>query len=294
MRAVSAASRRADGPQHPCSTPSRCTSDRCEPRTSYPCSCRRHAATDESTPPDIATRTDGILTGYRGGAPEPAGNLSYRDRRDRGALRRPERRRAELPVGGAGRRAGSTPTGRGAHRDRRRRGGRGTRALGGRDGDLRGSARVSTRRCGSGRRPTGIRSRISHSRGSPCSRLARKRPSRLRPTTRLPRRRAPGPPRSIARRYDAAIARIHEHIAAGDTYQVNFTLRLRATRRGRSEGPLPRPLLRPTWCLLGVPRPRPVPHPVRLPGAVLQDRRRHGLDQADEGHGAAGPVARGG
>src|SRR5206468_6029066 len=46
----------------------------CEPSTSYPCSCRRHAATDESTPPDIATRTDGIPTGYRGGL------LTYRDR----------------------------------------------------------------------------------------------------------------------------------------------------------------------------------------------------------------------
>ncbi len=31
----------------------------CEPTTSYPCSCSRHAATDESTPPDIATSTDG-------------------------------------------------------------------------------------------------------------------------------------------------------------------------------------------------------------------------------------------
>src|SRR5206468_6742184 len=74
IRATSAASRRADGPQHPCSTPFRCTSDMCEPSTSYPCSCRRHAATDESTPPDIATRMDGIPTGYRGGL------LTYRDR----------------------------------------------------------------------------------------------------------------------------------------------------------------------------------------------------------------------
>ncbi len=33
-------------------------------------------------------------------------------------------------------------------------------------------------------------------------------------------------------RYDAAVARIHEHVAAGDTYQVNYTLRLRAQVRG--------------------------------------------------------------
>ncbi len=32
--------------------------------------------------------------------------------------------------------------------------------------------------------------------------------------------------------YDAAIASVREHIAAGDTYQINFTLRLRAQVRG--------------------------------------------------------------
>ena len=36
--------------------------------------------------------------------------------------------------------------------------------------------------------------------------------------------------------YDAAIARIHEHIAAGDTYQVNYTLRLRARVDGDARG----------------------------------------------------------
>jgi para-aminobenzoate synthetase/4-amino-4-deoxychorismate lyase len=36
--------------------------------------------------------------------------------------------------------------------------------------------------------------------------------------------------------YDAAIARIHEAIAAGDTYQVNFTLRLLATIAGDPRG----------------------------------------------------------
>ena len=37
-------------------------------------------------------------------------------------------------------------------------------------------------------------------------------------------------------RYDDAIARIREHIAAGDTYQVNHTLRLRSTVQGDERG----------------------------------------------------------
>ncbi len=36
--------------------------------------------------------------------------------------------------------------------------------------------------------------------------------------------------------YDAAIARIHEHIAAGDSYQVNHTLRLRSRVEGDERG----------------------------------------------------------
>ena len=76
IRATSAASARAAGPQHPCSTPSRCTRFMCEPTTSYPCSLSRHAATDESTPPDIATSTEGMHGGYRAGRRiSPAGIL---------------------------------------------------------------------------------------------------------------------------------------------------------------------------------------------------------------------------
>ena len=37
-------------------------------------------------------------------------------------------------------------------------------------------------------------------------------------------------------RYDRALARIREHIASGDTYQVNHTLRLRATVEGDPRG----------------------------------------------------------
>src|SRR5581483_4818361 len=60
MRATVLASSRARGPQHPWSTPppGRWSSRRCDPITSYPCSSNRHADTDESTPPDIATRTE--------------------------------------------------------------------------------------------------------------------------------------------------------------------------------------------------------------------------------------------
>ena len=37
----------------------------CDPSTSYPCSWSRQAATEESTPPDIATSTDGMRRGYQ-------------------------------------------------------------------------------------------------------------------------------------------------------------------------------------------------------------------------------------
>src|SRR5207344_2059055 len=36
--------------------------------------------------------------------------------------------------------------------------------------------------------------------------------------------------------YDASIGRIHQYIAAGETYQVNFTLRLRAQVDGDPRG----------------------------------------------------------
>ena len=59
---------------------------------------------------------------------------------------------------------------------------------------------------------------------------------------RAPRRRVPaaadgrGRRRRPRERYDAAIDRIHERIAAGDTYQVNHTLRLRARVEGDPRG----------------------------------------------------------
>ena len=68
-------------------------------------------------------------------------------------------------------------------------------------------------------------------RGSRSSRAGRTRPPRRStPRRRRSRRRgAAGRPAEIYRR---AVQRIHEHIAAGDTYQVNYTYRLRAPWEG--------------------------------------------------------------
>ena len=114
----------------------------CEPTTSYPCSCSRHAATEESTPPDIATSTDGMAARLPCAAGDP--HVSWP--RDRGAVRRPHGRRAELPAGGAGRRAGSTPARRGARRARGGRAGRRARPVGRGVRRLRGRSAASTPR----------------------------------------------------------------------------------------------------------------------------------------------------
>ena len=90
--------------------------------------------------------------------------------------------------------------------------------------------------------------------------------------------------------YDAAIARIREHIAAGDTYQVNHTLRLRLAGAGRRAGPLPRPVLRAARRVRRVPEPRALPGALGLPGVVLPHRRRPHHDEADEGNGAPGAL----
>ena len=63
-------------------------------------------------------------------------------------------------------------------------------------------------------------------------------------------------------------------------------------RRRRSAWVVPRPLLRPTWRVLRLPRPRPVSSALGLAGALLRAPRRRDRDQADEGHGTARPVAR--
>ncbi len=63
--------------------------------------------------------------------------------------------------------------------------------------------------------------------------------------------------------------------------------------RRRSPRPLPGPVLRPARALRRLPRPRPLPGAVRVAGALLPPRRRPHRDEADEGHGPAGSVARG-
>src|SRR5439155_403689 len=93
--ATARASDSACGPQHPWSTPSRCTSFRCDPRTRYPCSCSSAAATEESTPPLIATRTEGrSLTRAR--LARPSSDPGGRACEQVGANRLRERRRHDV------------------------------------------------------------------------------------------------------------------------------------------------------------------------------------------------------
>ena len=117
--------------------------------------------------------------------------------------------------------------------------------------------------------------------------------------TVLPEPPADAPPRpppagrpSIDRpAYDAAIAAIHEHIGAGDTYQVNYTLRLRATLEGDARG-LYRDLCfasgartAPIWTRAGSGSCPPPPSSSSGSTAI-------GSDEADEGHGAARSMVR--
>ena len=64
--------------------------------------------------------------------------------------------------------------------------------------------------------------------------------------------------------------------------------------RGGRARPLPRPRARPAGRVRRAPRPRPVPRALGLARALLPHRRRTDHDAADEGHGAARPLARGG
>ena len=90
--------------------------------------------------------------------------------------------------------------------------------------------------------------------------------------------------------YDAAIERIHAHIAAGDTYQVNHTLPTRSRFDGDERD------LYGDLCLaqrggcaayLNAGRYR---RALGLAGAVLPDRRRPHHHATDEGHRAARPL----
>ena len=202
----------------------------CEPMTSYPCSWSRHAATEESTPPDIATSTDSfaVIVGQ-------ATRVSFR--RDRGPVRRSDGRRAELPARRARRRPRGDGPRRGRRRARGRRRGAAARAVGRRLRGLRGGPRPRSR----AHRPPAHRRRPER-RGPArlvraCSRDGRRRPCPIRPRTPRPAATAPpGRRRSTAPPTTTAIDRIRARIAAGDTYQVNHTLRLHATVRGDPRG----------------------------------------------------------
>ena len=93
-----------------------------------------------------------------------------------------------------------------------------------------------------------------------------------------------GPTRGI---YHGAVRRIHEYIAAGDTYQVNYTYRLRAPWDG---DPFER-----FAALARAQRSRyaafvdagEVRRPLGVPGALLPARGRPADLPPDEGHGAA-------
>ena len=95
-------------------------------------------------------------------------------------------------------------------------------------------ASIPRSRCGPAR--TAIRSRGSPWRGSRCSSDARTRPSRSPRPIPNPRSAAAWRPSIDRATYDRAIARIRDHIAAGETYQVNFTLRLRSQVAGDERG----------------------------------------------------------
>ena len=135
--------------------------------------------------------------------------------------------------------------------------------------------------------------RAAPARGSRCSRTASET-ALPEPPRRTPLGASPDAWRAIDRPRRATTRRSHairEHIAAGDTYQVNHTLRLRSRRRRRRAGSVPRPLLRAAGRVRRLSQPRAVPRPLRLARALLPDRRRPDHDAPDEGHGAAGPLA---
>ena len=148
-----------------------------------------------------------------------------------------------------------------------------------------------------GRRP--VRSPTCRSRGSRCSRDARRlacpnHPSR-RPSPAAEPVADPAAvwrPAMTRRDYDAAVDRIHRAIAAGDTYQVNLTMPLEAEVRGDPRG-LYRDLSYAQRGAYGAYVDTGThPHPVGLARALLPDRRGPDRDEADEGHRPARTLAR--
>ena len=107
--------------------------------------------------------------------------------------------------------------------------------------------------------------------------------------------------------YRAGIDAVKEAIARGDTYQVNYTFRLRsdiAMRRSAASIPARSSSTRnississsrgAARAVFRVSESWPLARPFVVAGAVLQDSRRANHDEADEGDGGAGAVERGG
>ena len=211
---------------------------------------------------------------------------AYRSAHDRGSVRRPDGVVGVVPTRGSGRGARGHPHRRGRGGDRRGGGSRPPRALGG--GVRRPTRRLpaSTMRSAFDDGRTTIRSRGSPWRGSPCSSAASG--PMLPEPQEDPARRGPG--RRGARRWTGppttrAIARIREHIAAGDTYQVNHTLRLRSRVEGDERGLYRDLCYAQRGAYAGYLNTRAVSRALRLARALLPHRRRPHRHQADEGHG---------
>ena len=292
IRAVSAASRRALGPQQPWSTPSRCTSRMCEPSTSKPCSCSRHAATEESTPPDIATSTDGMRGGYQRPRRSRGTNAPYRDRMlearfDDLTGASPSFRLVE-PVGVLeATRAGEVVATLEA-----------AEAAAGRGLWVAGFV---TYEAAPGLDPAlVVRPRDAEdpfepcpSPGSRCSSAPRRPPSRSPDEEGVPET----PPRGRGCRRRPASGTSPPSTGSGsdrgrrDLPGEPHDASPLPRRRGRARA-VPRPLLRSAWRLLGLPRPRPVSGALGLARALLRAPRRRDRHQTHEGHGTARPVAR--
>ena len=216
-------------------------------------------------------------------------------RHDRGPLRRPDGEPRRVPPVGPGRRPGGHADRRGRRRDRRgRRRGR-AGALGRRGSSPTRPRPASIRRCAVRvARPLGRSVRRAAARVVRHVRAAARRPSLPEPPARAPQpgagRVGPvGRSRRVRRRPSRGSASTSR---AGDTYQVNHTLRLRArveaTRAASTATCATRSAAR-YAAYLNLGRYRVLSASPELFFRIDGDRRH---DAADEGHRPAGPLAR--
>ena len=297
--AVSAASRRALGPQHPWSTPSRCTSacaTRARRSPARGAGTRRPRNRRRRTSRPARTACESRLSAVRLGTATTARSRSRIvpacSKRDSTTSPAPRRRSGSWNRSACWRRRAPMRSSARSRRPRRRPG-----AASGSPGSWPTRPRpASTPPSSSAPATPTTRSPPCPWRGSRCSSGAEE--------TMLPLPRDDGlgaaaegtwMPTTTARPIRVLRRpRSGSSIAAGETYQVNHTMRLRSRVKGDPRGSLPRPLLRAARRVLRLPRPRALPHPLRLAGALLRARRRRDRHEADEGHRAARAVAGGG